>query len=421
MTLKDNPNSDKFRTKFHLVELELNAILEITQAINNNIPEESLYMMYKFTLRANLNIERLALYVIDEEDQKWNCKVNFGTETDFQEIPLDESALETIKESSELSSLPFEDKNFDVFDVVIPVYHKDKVLAYVFLDKIPQDAISSELQRKVDTRFVQTLTNIIIVAIENKKLVRRQLRQEAFNKELEIAKKVQSLLFPKSLPYETNLQVRATYYPNYLIGGDYYDFIPITKEKFIFCIADVSGKGIPAALLMSNFQASLRTLVRQTNDLKTITEELNQSIYDNAEGEHFITFFVAMYDGSNSKLHYINAGHNPAVLFAESKEPQLLDTGTTVLGVFSPLPFLKETTINQLENFMLFSYTDGITEVRDKEGEEYGLDRLLDFIKEQKQEELEDIHENLIQEINSFREDLPYTDDVTILSCRVKK
>src|SRR5690606_29458738 len=106
-------------------------------------------------------------------------------------------------------------------------------------------------------RFIQALSNIIIVAIENKKLAAKQLAQEAFRKELEIASDVQQYLFPESLPNTDILKVEASYLPHDIVGGDYYDYIPINKDQFLICIADVSGKGIGAALMMSNFQASL--------------------------------------------------------------------------------------------------------------------------------------------------------------------
>jgi len=419
MTPTHSPNNSEengFKSQFHLKELELDAILEITQAINNNVPEEALYTMYMFTLRANLNIEKLALYVWEEEKNDWECKVNFGTAKDFKQSKIDFSKITTLKEilniQEEYNHIP---RELQEFDLIIPVFHKDKVLAYIFVEKKSQD---TDIQ--INTRFIQTLSNIIIVAVENKKLVRRQLKQQAFNKELEIAKKVQSLLFPKELPNNDFLQVEATYFPNYLIGGDYYDFIPISEDKFLFCIADVSGKGIPAALLMSNFQASLRTLIRQTDDLKSIVEELNHQIYENASGEHFITFFIALYDKANMHLRYINAGHNPALLFEEGKALILLDTGTTVLGAFSPLPFLKETQLNQLKKFLLFTYTDGITEIRNEKDEEYSLDRLLSFMQKQKNTDLSQIHQKLITEINQFKASRNYVDDVTLLSCRVK-
>jgi sigma-B regulation protein RsbU (phosphoserine phosphatase) len=185
------------------------------------------------------------------------------------------------------------------------VAHKDKTLALVFvggLDK--RDAYA----HNDGVKFIQALSNIIIVAIENKKLVRRQLEQEAFRKELEIASDVQQFLFPEKLPNTELLKVEASYLPHDLIGGDYYDYIPINKNQFLICVADVSGKGIPAALMMSNFQASLRTLLRQTPNLTDIIEALNFQVLENTKGEKFITFFAAIYDIRLKTMVYVNSG-----------------------------------------------------------------------------------------------------------------
>lgn len=418
MRMTQKLSNESFEARFHQKELELNAILEITNAINNNATEESLYMMYKFTLRGNLHIEKLALYVLDDQ---WNCKVNFGTIESFHRIRLETDALAQTKDIQQVSDLQFEQKAYEEFDIVFPVFHKDKELAYVFLN-LHQVNPESGKAENIDIRFVQALSNIILVAIENKKLVRKQLKQEAFKKELEIARSVQSLLFPKKLPYDDQLQIKTTYFPHDQIGGDYYDYIPLNKNKFIVCIADVSGKGIPAALLMSNFQASLRTLVRQTDNLKQIVEELNYQIYENSRGEHFITLFIALFDKSRHTLTYINAGHNPAFLFDyRGNLTNLLDNGTTVLGIFHPLPFLNETTLSNMRNFLLFNYTDGITEVQNPDNEQFGLERLTNFLKSGKQKELNELHGNLISKINHFKKDRKFVDDITLLSCKVNQ
>ncbi|HET9054384.1 MAG TPA: hypothetical protein VFM90_09435, partial [Cyclobacteriaceae bacterium] len=209
------------KSKFEIKELELNALLEITQAINSNLPEESLYKIYNFTLRSNLNIEKLALFVLDEE---WDCKVCFGTKKNFSRTDL-LPEFKTIQDITHLKD--FKECDFTVFDIIIPVAHKDKTLALVFvggLDKRDTYAHSDGV------KFIQALSNIIIVAIENKKLARRQLAQEAFRKELEIASDVQQFLFPEKLPNTELLKVEASYLPHDHIGGDYYDYIPINKN-----------------------------------------------------------------------------------------------------------------------------------------------------------------------------------------------
>jgi len=397
------------QNKYNIKELELNALLEITQAINNNLPESSLYKIYDFTLRANLKIRRLALYVFDDE---WACKVNYGTEMNCFDTHLDEAFLEY----KNVTGLKDRSDTFGEFDYVIPVTHKTELLALVFVGDLEEE---DEEARRSGMRFIQALSNIIIVAIENKKLARKQLEQEALRKEIEIASDVQQFLFPENLPNGIRLKIEASYLPHDRVGGDYYDYIPINKNQFLICIADVSGKGIPAAILMSNFQASLRTLIRQTGNLREIIEELNYQVLENAKGEKFITFFAAIYDHKLKTLVYVNSGHNPPLLVNKG-ELNLLDEGSTVLGAMHPLPFLNEGFITDLDDFLIFCYTDGVTETENERNEEYGMERLEEYFKQNATRDLQRIHQDIIIDLDNFKGKNGYRDDITMLSCKVE-
>ena len=152
-------------------ELELNALLEITQAINNNVAEDSLYKIFNFTLRSNLNINKLGLFALDDF---WGCKVHFGTKKNFHQIKLD-SRFEMIKRIHKLSEFDGE-CDFHEFEMVIPVAHKTKTLALIFIGGIDPEA--SDHDKEEMLKFIQALSNIIVVAIENKKLARQELQQE---------------------------------------------------------------------------------------------------------------------------------------------------------------------------------------------------------------------------------------------------
>ncbi|MFZ5970650.1 MAG: GAF domain-containing SpoIIE family protein phosphatase [Bacteroidota bacterium] len=392
-------------------ELELNALLEITQAINSNLPEESLYKIFNFTLRSNLNITRMALFVLDEI---WNCKVQFGTQKNYSKIRLDDR-VKLIRNIHRMSE--FEHCDFDEFDIVIPIAHKSSTLALVFVGGLNNHDSNHDQEENI--KFIQALSNIIIVAIENKKLARRQLEQEAFRKELEIASDVQQFLFPKKLPYTEALKVEASYLPHDRVGGDYYDYVPINKNQFLICVADVSGKGIPAALMMSNFQASLRTLLRQTPNLTEIVEALNFQVMENTKGEKFITFFGAIYDISLKTMVYVNAGHNPPLLWQRGKGMRLLEEGSTVLGAMHPLPFINEGFIDRLEDFTLFLYTDGLTETTNEQGQEFGLQSLISYFETNHTKDLKTIHQDIIVNLDGFKGRNGYRDDITMLTCRV--
>jgi sigma-B regulation protein RsbU (phosphoserine phosphatase) len=394
-------------------ELELNALLEITQAINSNVPEESLYKIFNFTLRSNLNINKLGLFAFDD---LWACKVHFGTKKNFSKIKLD-SKFEMIKRIHRLSE--FSDEcDFHEFDMVIPVAHKDKTLALVFIGEV--DHHLSEHEKEEMIKFIQALSNIIVVAIENKKLARKELQQEAYRKEIEIASDVQRFLFPEKLPNTEVLKVEASYLPHDRVGGDYYDYIPINKNQFLICVADVSGKGVAAALMMSNFQASLRTLLRQTPNLTEIVEALNYQVMENTKGEKFITFFGAIYDLNLRTMVYVNCGHNPPLLYQKRKGLTLLEEGSTVLGAMHPLPFINEGFVPDLEEFLLFCYTDGLTETVNEANQEFGVDVLKDYFEKNHFKDLKTIHQDIIVALDGFKGTNGYRDDITMLTCRVE-
>ena len=397
-----------YKKQYHLKQMELNSLLEITEAINNNLPEQALYKIYDFTIRANLNIDKYALYVFEED---WQAKVTYGISVDLK---VNRTLPQEISELKEITAINEIKAPFDQFKVAIPILHKTQNLAIVLATG---NDTNGEL---LNITFLQAISNLIIVAIENKRLARRQLAEEAIRKELEIAKNVQTFLFPDNLPDGVRLKVEASYLPHHTVGGDYYDYIPINKSQFLVCIADVSGKGIPAALMMSNFQASLHTMLRHTSNLTEIVEALNYQIHESAKGESFITFFAAIYDHELNTMVYVNSGHNPPYLFNAAGEMEELTTGSTVLGVFDPLPFISEGFIPDLDGFTLFCYTDGLTETENEKGVEIGSDRIAEFFHENHQKNLTKIHQVLLDEIDEFRGNMDFKDDITILSCKVE-
>lgn len=406
-------NEAELQKQLDRKQLELNALLEITQAINANVPEASLFKMFNFTLRSNLNIRKLALYVFDQD---WKCQVNFGTKTNFLKCKLDDR-FHLIKQVHKL--IDFESEcDFHEFDLVIPVAHQSETLAVVFIGGL--DASRNGQGYEEAVKFIQALSNIIIVAIENKKLAGKQLEQEAFRKELEIAGDVQQFLFPSKLPNTDRLKMAASYLPHDLVGGDYYDYVPINKNQFLMCVADVSGKGIAAALMMSNFQASLRTLLRQMPNLSEIVEALNFQVLESTKGERFITFFAAIYDLNLKTLVYVNAGHNPPLLWDRKNGIRLLEDGCTVLGAMHPLPFLREGFVPDLDDFVLFCYTDGLTETVNEKGEEFGQASLMKYFEENHYKELSAMHQDIIVTLDGFKGKNSYRDDITMLSCRVQ-
>jgi sigma-B regulation protein RsbU (phosphoserine phosphatase) len=400
------------KKELNLKKLELSALLEITQAINNNLPEYALYKIYHFTLLAQLHINRLTLFVHDED---WECKVCFGTHFNFVHLGALPEAVTGITEISYIADLDL-DERWQEFEIVIPVFQNQKILAFVLIGN--SHAYYSDIAALA---FVQTISNIIIVAMQNRKLAKQRLAEEAIRNEIKIAREVQTMLFPKHLPNDEEVAVHASYIPHSSIGGDYYDFVEIDADQFLVCVADVSGKGVPASLLMSNFQAGLRTILRQSSDLVKVVTELNYLIYNNAIAEKFITSFLAIYNRQTRELRYVNAGHNAPVLLYEDNSCKLLTEGCTMLGIFEELPFISVTTVQVPHKSMMMAYTDGLTEVFNLEEDEYGLENTIKFLQHYRFLGLKKLHLELLEEIKAHNQgSTSFQDDITLLSCRFK-
>ena len=253
---------NNLESQIRLKDFKLNSLLEITRAINTNQKVNKIIELYSFIVREQLGYDRFVLF---NHQNEWNCLLRVGYKGKVNNIDI-ESELSRFEEITMIQSS--QSRLLSEFDVVVPVQHKGRALAYLLVKGVENDArhLSSDINYM---SFVQTLTNIIVVAIENKRMAKLKVKQEAYKKELEVAKTMQKLLFPEQLPTNKRMDVSAKYTPRHEVGGDYYDFIPLGDDEYIICIADVSGKGISAAMLMANFQATIRTLFEyQRFDMK---------------------------------------------------------------------------------------------------------------------------------------------------------
>ena len=257
------------------------------------------------------------------------------------------------------------------------------------------------------------MANIIVVALENKRLTKEYIKQIEVKKELELAQNMQSLLFPRKLPKDKDLEVEAYYEPHSEVGGDYYDVIELDEHRTAICIADVSGKGMSAALLMANFQANLRALINVTDDLEALIEMSNQKVIDSVHYEKFITLFIAIYDRKKKELSYLNAGHQPAILKNGNKF-QLLNKGCTVLGMFDELPKVESGTIKIKAKSLLLGFTDGISELEDEKGEQLEVEGLQAIV--EKAKDLKSLKSSLIKRVDQLKAGSGINDDITFVA-----
>lgn len=393
-------------------DVKLSALLEMTKAINNNLSTSQLLDIYQEILENRLSVGKLVLFSYDTE---WTCILKYGIGEDFNHIQFEEELL-NIKE---IETISYSNGNLSKrFEIVIPVYHKQTPLAFVLLGDIDEKKLEMSSAIK-HLPFIQTLTNVMIVAVENKKLYKQAIQKAAIQKELELAKGMQNLLFPSSLPNIDELEMDVMYFPHQQVGGDYYDVIWINEYECVFCLADVSGKGVAAALVMSNLQAALRVLLRYTQNLTEIVIDLNQLIYDNAKTEKFISLFIAKYNIKTRKLNYINAGHNAPILL-NNNHMYLLDKGCTLLGITSPLNFIDKESILLSKNAVLFAYTDGLTDILNSQGDTISVDELKSIVNNNHKASCDMINKAMMYYADEFKGEMPFVDDIALMTCKFK-
>ena len=397
--------------QIELKDFKLNSLLEITTAINSNQNVETITKLFEFIVHEQLGYERFVLF---NKQDEWNCLLRVGYKGKVHDVDI-EGELGRFKEITMIESS--KSKLLSEFDVVVPVYHKGNPLAYLLVKGVEYNGkyLSQALSYM---SFLQTIANMIVVAIENKRMTKVSIGQERFKKELEIASTMQKLLFPEDLPSNTRMDISAKYTPRHEVGGDYYDFIPLGDDEYIICIADVSGKGIAAAMLMANFQATIRTLFDyQRFDMKTLIEELNKKVMKSAKGEKFITFFLAHYDATSRKLSYVNAGHNHPFI-TNGKIVEDLQEGCIGLGMLDELPFINIGEKQLSPNTTIVLYTDGVVELENEAEEFFGTERLVKLVHNYYPLKMDDMNNLIFSKLDEWKGPLDLVDDTAIFSCR---
>lgn len=391
-------------------QAELNSLLEVTQAINKNSPATVLFEMAQVILNVHLKIGKMRLLI--KENGHFYCATRFGgLEENAKVLQQTCLVLQDIHVITELKTHP--DPLVNNYDYIVPIFHKEDSMAFVVLGDFNSrpELISNDLN------FVQTLINIIIVALENKKLFKESVKRELLQRDMELASKVQAMLIPHKLPKTGSVEVGATYLPNQNIGGDYFDFIKINPDEFMWCIADVSGKGVSAALLMANLQASLRAWASVEQDMAKIVIKLNEIVVSNTNGERFITLFLGRYNEKTRELQYINAGHNAPIMIC-GEDVKFLKQGTTIIGAFDELPFIKTGIETLLPGSLVFNYTDGLVE-SDDENVFISDDELVGYLKKSLSLPVDDLNKKILRNIKNTWKAEMNSDDITMLSIRI--
>ena len=402
-------NVEALEKELNLKQLQITRLLNITQAINSNVKAQDLFAMYESFLSWEMGVKKMALYF--RQEGRWICTASIGVKKELLVLDL----TEHLPKYSRLVNLDEKDHPLiREFDIVIPVAHKSTSLAYVFIGEFGD---SDDMYNKV--QLITAITNIVGVAIENKRLFNQQIAQERINREMELASDMQQMLIPTALPKAQNYQLDSIYRPHLNVGGDYFDFVEFPEENTVaFCIGDISGKGLAAALLMANFQANFHSLISRRIPLEEFVKLLNEAVLKITKGDRFITFFVAEYNMTTKKLTYVNAGHNPPAM-AMNNRLFRLKKGCTILGIFDELPVVEVGELTLDDDALVLLFTDGLIDIKNKEGEFLDQDYGQEFVVENYRLSASEFNKKMMQEIEAFSAGDEFPDDFTILTCKI--
>lgn len=339
-----------------------------------------------------------------------------GLITDFcikQKQSLLVTDVETDDRFPETKDAKYKTKSF----IAVPLVINDRVIGMISIT----EKYNNEIYNASDLQLLQIFANQAVIAIENARLYERLVVREKLERELEIAHNIQMSMMPQKYPDIKGISIAGVAIPAKEVGGDYYDFLPISESKVGITIGDVSGKGVPAALMMVMIHSILRAKVMSDHNPKDIVLELNKFMLNELEPRMFITLFYMILDVDNKKLKYTNAGHNyPMVFHCDNTEVDSLKDGGLLLGVFEA-PMYEEGEYQLVSGDVVVMYTDGIVEAMDDKDEMYGYEQFCEFIHGIKHKKADEIKEDILQEMRRFMGETPQYDDLTLIVVKVEK
>jgi sigma-B regulation protein RsbU (phosphoserine phosphatase) len=486
-------------------------LFDLGQEARSATSLDSLYQSIVKRIGDALGAENVSIFVRDDESGDYVCRimasqderafVNSGAEKPYLRIARNAFIITRLRHL--VTPLTIEPEEFETwrraFEGAAPAMRADReresdVLKRIKSTLLLQITIKDQLvgilslgprrarhkYSSKDKELLMSIAGELAFVIENARLIERIVSEEQLRRELQLAAEVQQGLLPGEPPASEQLELSGFCRPARGVGGDYYDFLPLGSQQLGVAIADVAGKGISAALVMASVQAALRSQTmaqkvavgRSPIALTDLVVAINRLLYGSTRPATYVTFFYAQFDEHTKRLTYVNAGHNPPLLFcardgqrrrltemlqgmpditggsfhapvtaenvsASALPPQdsppkirlveevtkrswlMLETGGMVIGLFDPCLYEQETI--QLESGdILVAYTDGVTEALNRAGEEFSEHRLQDAIARTAHLRADQIRESLVHEVEEWCDGTPQHDDLTFLIMKVK-
>jgi serine phosphatase RsbU (regulator of sigma subunit) len=294
-------------------------------------------------------------------------------------------------------------------ELAVPIVSEAGVIGCLNVESDRPAAFSA-----ADAELLEFFASAAAVSIEKALLHRQVLEKQRIEDQLKVAREVQSGLLPGAPPDLPGYDIAAVALPTGAIGGDYYDYVPLDRERLGLVVADVSGKGIPAALIMATFRAALRTEMRRHADIPAVAAQLNRVVMESRDASRFVTAVCGVLDRASGRFTYVNCGHNPPLLLRASGGAESLQKGGPALGIFGDEGF-EAGSVGLDPGDSLVLFTDGVVEPADDRDAEFGVERLAAAIREAAGRPAADALRSVIDATRAFSGRDEYDDDFTLV------
>jgi len=376
------------------------------------------------TLKTTLLVERVYFVLYDDRVKEYallvsedNARRTVVAREDLMlrginllDTPTYFHALSDYREASNLAKL-LEDRQVKL---ILPMKDADHLLGFLALtNKAAGYTFSSE-----DINLLGVLSNQMVTALINARLYVESLERIRLQEEVTMARQIQLDLLPSKPPELPCARISAHSTPSRTVGGDFFDFVQVDSNRVGIVIADASGKGMPAALMIAQTQAFLRSEICNGNPIDVVMKNINQHIVDSSSAEKYVTLFYGEFDASNGRFCYANAGHNYPILARACGDIELLQVGGPVIGALPRMQY-QQASVQLQQDDVLFFFTDGLSEAMNDNEEEYTEDRIRKYVAEHRTTDPQTLIDMILRDVRDFDPTYPPRDDTTIIALKV--
>ena len=410
---------------------QLSLLFEATRLLNSTLDLAELLELILKIARTEVQADRGTVFLVDSKNKQVWSIVAQGLDHQEIRVPFGHGVAGRVAVTGEIINvedaytLDYFERGFDQKTgyktkslLCVPIRHAAGYIVGVIqlLNQTPNGKFSAE-----DEEFLLKLSGHMAMALENARLHRDALEKQRLERELEMARGIQRSLLPDAPPVIPGYELAVINEPCYEVGGDYYDFLSLGPQSLLLVIADVEGKGVSSALVMSNLQATLRALVMHLHSLEVLALSLNEMMYNDTKSRKYLSIFLGLVDTRRNGLHYINAGHVPPILIdGETGEYKLLQDGGTVVGLFPTAEYTRGSAKLNAGDILVTS-TDGITEACDATDDEFGYDRLAQCVAKHRHKTADQIIEAVLAEVKEYSKEGVHVDDKVLMILKVTK